>query len=407
MALDYTRPMRPRRLLVLFFAASAAVLPARSQTIGESETYSQYEMRYGDPVEVSISDLIQTPTAYEGRAVRTRGRFEMDAAGSFRSYLLRNTFGDKVRITPVPEVRSNFEAEALQMLGRELDITGVFAGPAGRVTSGDLDVGYVTFWKYLGEAPELKDTSKVPTASLEQLTTNPGRFDGRQIRVVGQFRGRNLFGDLPPSTQQDRDDWVVKDDVYAVWITNRKPKGDGFELDGTLKRDSGKWLEVVGRVDVRKGFAYLTAQRVALASAPTPTARAAPPKPPVERPRVPPMVIFTLPLDGESDVPGAARFAVQFSKDMDEDTFKGHVILRYSGRPQAGDRDLDGVSMRYDGGRKALVIDPGDILRPGRQVELLLLPGILDIDGMALVPRQGALPEGAQVVDALRWRIGL
>jgi hypothetical protein len=400
--------MRPRRLFPLLLAAFGAALPAHPQGVSTGEVYSEYEMRYGDPVEVSISDLISTPTAYNERAVRTRGRLEMDANGSFRTYMLRNNFGDKVRIGPVSEVRSNFESEALQMMGRDLDVTGVFIVPAqANPSSGDVNIGTITFWKYFGEPPEIKDVSKVPTATLEQISTNPGRFEGRQLRVVGQFRGSNLFGDLPPTSQTNRSDWVVKDDVYSIWVTGRKPKGEGFDLDTRLKRDSGKWLEVVGRVDVRKGFAYLSAQRVALTTPPTPTAQAAPPKAPVERPRVPPMVIFTLPLDGESDVPGGARFAVQFSKDMDEDTFKGHVILRYSGRPQAGDRDLDGVSMRYDGGRKALVIDPGDILRPGRIVELLLLPGILDIDGMPLVPRQGSLPDGAQVVDALRWRIGL
>ncbi len=407
MALDYTRPMRSRRALTLFLATFAAALPARPQGVSSSETYSQYEMRFGDPVEVSISDLVNTPTAYQDRAVRVRGRLQLDASGSFRSYQLQNNFGDKVRIAPVSEVRSYFEGEALQLMGREVDVTGVFQTATSQSTSGDLNIGSITFWKYFGEAPEIKDVSKVPTATLEQISTNPGRFEGRQIRVVGQFRGRNLFGDLPPTSQTNRSDWVVKDDVYALWVTGRKPKGDGFDLDATLKRDSGKWLEVVGQIELRKGFAYLTAQRVALTTPPTPTAQALPPKPPVERPRVPPVVIFALPLDGEVDVPGAARFAVQFSKDMDEDTFKGHVVLRYSGRPQAGDRDLDGVSMRYDGGRKALVVDPGDILRPGRQVELLLLPGILDVDGMPLAPRHGPLPEGSQVVDALRWRIGL
>jgi Bacterial Ig-like domain len=392
--------MLPRRFVAGFLAVFCCAGLAWAQT------YSQYEMRYGEPVEVSISDLASTPSAYENRAVRTHGRLEIDPAGGFRNYTLRGGFGDRVRVAPVPDVASAFEGEVLQMVGRDLDVTGVFL-PAAQGASGTQVAGGIQFWKYFGEPPELKDASRVPSATLEQLSTNPARFEGRLIRVVGQFRGRNLFGDLPVTSQTNRSDWVVKDDVYAVWITGRRPKGDGFDLDATLKRDTGKWLEVVGRVDVRRGFAYLQAQRVSLTTPPTPTARAEPPKPLVDRPRVPPMVIFTLPLDGENDVPGAVRFAVQFSKDMDEDSFKGHVVLRYSGRPQAGDRDLDGVAMRYDGGRRALIVDPGDILRPGRQVELLFLPGIQDLDGLALVPRRGTLPEGAQVVDVLRWRIGL
>jgi hypothetical protein len=61
--------------------------------------------------------------------------------------------------------------------------------------------------------------------------------------------------------------------------------------------------------------------------------------------------------------------------------------------------------MTYDGGRRALTIDPGDLLRPGRQLELLLLPGIIDIDGLELIPRPGKPPEMA--VDVLRFQVGL
>ncbi len=383
------------------FFVAVAVFP--------QERASRYEMQYGEPVEVSISDLAQNPSSYENRSVRTRGRLELEASGSFHTYAIRNNFGDKVRVAPVSEVAAAWDSEVLTMIGRDLDVTGVFLRATSQQLSsaGSGGTGTIQFWTFLGEAPEIKDDAKVPVATLEQLATNPARFEGRQLKVIGQFRGRNLFGDLPPSTQTSRADWVVKDDVYALWITGRKPKGEGFELDPGLKRDTGKWLEVTGRVDVRRGFAYLTAQRVALSLPPTPTARVEPPTPPPERPKLPPMVIFALPLDGESDVPGEARFAVQFSKDMDEDSLKGRVVLRYAGRPQPGDRDLDGVVMRYDGGRRALIIDPGDVLRPGRQVELLLLPGIVDSDGVPLAPRQGPLPEGATVVDALHWRIRL
>jgi hypothetical protein len=61
------------------------------------------------------------------------------------------------------------------------------------------------------------------------------------------------------------------------------------------------------------------------------------------------------------------------------------------------------VKIDYDGGRRALVIDPGDLLRPGRTVEILLLPGIVDIDGLALETRPGFASGGA--VDQLRFQI--
>jgi hypothetical protein len=187
--------------------------------------------------------------------------------------------------------------------------------------------------------------------------------------------------------------------VFAVWVTGKKPKGSGWQLDSSLKRDTGKWIEVIGRPVSRNGITYVQAMKVSLTTAPSPTAQAAPPPPPPERPRVPPVVVFALPLDGEAEVPTDSRFVVQFSKDMDEATFTGRIRLRYVGPRLAGDREFDGLKLSYDRGRRALTVDPGDILRPHRQIELILLPGIQDVDGLALGPRNGKeLVEGAEVL---------
>ena len=115
------------------------------------------------------------------------------------------------------------------------------------------------------------------------------------------------------------------------------------------------------------------------------------------------MVAFSLPLDGERDVPRDTVFRVQFSRDMDEASLKDHVLLRYAGRPQAGDNALDAVRLSYDGGLRTLRVDPGDLLRPGRVVEVLLLPGILDIDGAPLETRPGIRPGAA--ADVLRFQV--
>jgi hypothetical protein len=54
-------------------------------------------------------------------------------------------------------------------------------------------------------------------------------------------------------------------------------------------------------------------------------------------------------------------------------------------------------------GRRALKVDPGDQLRAGRVVELILLPGIVDIDGQPLQSRPDHDPGGA--ADVLRYRV--
>ncbi|PYQ19307.1 MAG: hypothetical protein DMF79_12880 [Acidobacteria bacterium] len=61
--------------------------------------------------------------------------------------------------------------------------------------------------------------------------------------------------------------------------------------------------------------------------------------------------------------------------------------------------------MSYDGGRRALIIDPGDVLRSGRVVELILLPGIVDVDGLPLESRPGKMVGPA--AEVLRYQVSL
>jgi hypothetical protein len=264
------------------------------------------------------------------------------------------------------------------------------------------------FWAFTGP-PEGNDAQKAKDAkpaTLEALVTQPGKRDGQTVRIVGKFRGRNLYGDLPVSSQRSTADWVIKDDLFAVWVTGKKPKGSGWELDSTLKRDTGKWIEVVGKVETSRGVTYVRAYKVDLTTPPSAVADAKAPPPPPPRPKLPPVIVFAMPLDGEADVPTNSRFVVQFNKDMDQSTFAGKVQLRYVGPRLPGDREFDGVKLTYDEGRRALTVDPGDVLRPGRAVELILLPGIVDIDGLPLVPRATAHHDAGDAVEVLRYDVG-
>src|SRR5204863_270053 len=82
----------------------------------------------------------------------------------------------------------------------------------------------------------------------------------------------NLYGDLPARSERASGDWVIKDDLYAVWVSGRKPKGSGWELDANLKRDTGKWIEVIGKPETRNGVTYVRAAHVRITDPPRPTA---------------------------------------------------------------------------------------------------------------------------------------
>jgi hypothetical protein len=188
-----------------------------------------------------------------------------------------------------------------------------------------------------------------------------------------------------------------------VWVTNRKPKGDGFELDPAIRRDTNRWVEVIGRPSTRNGVVVVDALQVTLTQPPTPKADAAPPPPPPERPKVPPMIVFSLPLDGESDFDFSGRIIVQFNNDMEEESFKGRVGLRYEGPAVPGDPGFESMRVSYNPGAKALIVDPGVPIMRGRVLDLVLLTGIVDIDGQPLARRDGK-PAQQDIAEMLRFK---
>jgi hypothetical protein len=390
--------MRLRVALVALLVGLAAGAHAQ-----QAYAPSRYEMMYGEPVDVPLDSLIDMPETYANRAVRTRGNLDFLHSQTTTDLVYTlGTFGRRAVILPVPETQGAWRQDAPRWLGREVEVTGLVS--VGNDPERGTTTAILNFWTYYGPR-EKKEGPPVPSkeVTLEDLVTRPGQHDGEEVRVIGQFRGANLFGDLPSASRRRSDDWVVKEDLFAAWVTGKKPRGSGWQLDPKLHRDTGKWLSVQGRVRTIHGVVYIDATDLSLtkprAALPAAKAPELPPPPPPE----PPVIVFSLPLDGERDVPPNSIFKVQFSKDMDETTFKGRVVLRYAGRPRPGDRPLDAVKVSYDEGRKALIVDPGDLLRPGRVVELLLLPGIVDLDGLPLHARPGLDPGGA--AELLRYQI--
>lgn len=115
--------------------------------------------------------------------------------------------------------------------------------------------------------------------------------------------------------------------------------------------------------------------------------------------------MFTLPLEGEP-VSQGSRLAIQFTQYMQDESFRGRVRLRYAG-PAPAEEVAIRIRTTYDEVHRALIVEPEQPLDPGRELELLLLPGILDARGVPLAPRPGGGAAGAAgVVDVVRYLAG-
>jgi hypothetical protein len=111
-------------------------------------------------------------------------------------------------------------------------------------------------------------TGDTPMSALEDLVLGGGELGKETVEVVGQFRGANLFGDLPDGSQRKAGDWVIRSGDAAAWVTGKKPKGKGWALDPSSRGDCKWWLHVKGRAERRDGVVYIRAKKVSLTKDP-------------------------------------------------------------------------------------------------------------------------------------------
>lgn len=349
-----------------------------------------YEALNGRPVEVSIAELFAAPDLFQSRAVRVRGVAEPLPQG--RGLKLSDE-GCELLAVPQPEIEPIVQSLVRDWRGQEVEVAGVLRRRSAAPS--EAPAPEIGFWEYLGPERVHAATAEASRAAIRDLLERPAEFAGRTVRVVGRFRGGNLERDLPEPGP--RSAWVIKSGHHAIWVTGHKPAGRGFALRPEIAQNTGKWLEVVGRLETWKETMVLRAKAVAL-TAPAASVLRGPRLRTLERPEV----VFTLPLVGDEPVAPDAIFLVQFSTYMDEDTFENRIRLRYGDLPEP-QGELRSVRWRYDDVKRTLMVDPGAPLRRGGSVELLLLPGITDAWAVPLLSAPETGPQG--ILRLLRWQV--
>jgi hypothetical protein len=224
----------------------------------------------------------------------------------------------------------------------------------------------------LGGTSPPPPATNATTPPLRAVAMEPSRFDAQKITITGQFRGRNLFGDLPEEPTQGKYQFVLRSGDAALWIVGLQPKGKTFNFDPSKRIDTGRWVTVQGTVHSARGLTWLDGSSIELAPTPQETTQVTidlPPPPPVE-------ILFIAPEEGEGDVKTTERIRVQLSRDLDPATLKDHI--RFT--PEVA------FTTNYTRENRALEIRPSAGLPAQTLVKVEFLEGIKGPDGGALKP---------------------
>ena len=222
--------------------------------------------------------------------------------------------------------------------------------------------------------------------SVRALALQPWRFEGQKVTIVGQFHGRNLFGDLPSAPGKSRYDFVLRSADAAVWVTGLRPRGRGFDLSVDARVDTGRWLQVSGIVSVDRGLVTVAGETVATTSAPdaAPAEEEAPaPAAALETAEM----IFSSPTEDDINVAPGGSVRVQFSRGLDPASIAGQIRVTYIGTaaPDAVE-STPAFQHSYDLGNRAIEIKFASPLDRFRTVKVELLDGIKAFDGAPVTP---------------------
>lgn len=303
------------------------------------------------------------------------------------------------------------DAASIRLVGRERpnegtsELRGVVYD-IGRMNADDprlltLDVAdsirraYGDRWPKPGEEIVLQVTSAGPpppsvnasAPPIRHIALDPPRYDGTKVSVAGQFRGRNLYADLPDAPSGSREDFVLRSGDASVWVTGLRARGKGFSFDGTRRVDTGRWVRVTGTVRQGRGLVWMEGASIELAEPPTEEIAevVGPPLPP------PPLdIVFTSPTDGEVDVQSDVSIRLQFSRDVDPASLKDRIRISYLPAESAERADQPSEPVTFTTNwtpvNRALQIRPTQPLERFRQLRLELLEGIRGPDGAVLKP---------------------
>jgi hypothetical protein len=343
----------------------------------------------------NIAALLAYPTFYTGRQVLIVGKVSVEKdelrvssdAGSIRLITKANAPDG------LDEIRGEFwdvgrmKPDDPRLLQYDLQSTFHFDPNGPWPKAGDVKAFIAT---------SVTATQPAQNATIRSIVLDPDRFLDQKVTITGQFSGRNLLGDMPDAPGRTRYDFVLRTTDAAIWVVNMRPRirdanGKETELGLDARIDTSRWLEVRGTVQQGRGLQWIDAEAGSLKFA----------KPPTETPTAtedlvrvamgpPPEAIFSAPTNEETDVATSTSVRIQFSRDLDPATVRGHVHARYvpAESAQRGEPDTPPINLTatYNASNRVVEIKFAQPLERFRTVKIDLGADIIGTDQQALKP---------------------
>ena len=258
-------------------------------------------------------------------------------------------------------------------------------------------------WPRSGEVTALLATGILPASaplapSIRAIVLNPTRYLDQRVTITGQYSGRNLIGDLPEGPGKSRYDFVLRSADAAIWVTGVPPRGRDFDLALDARIETDRWLQVSGTVQRGRGLQWIEADAGSLTLAKSPSETVAEEDATSVRAFAapPPEVLFSAPTQDETEVSPTTAVRVQFSRDLNVATLKGHVRVGYRRVESTEPEPATEFGFQYNVVSRVLEIKFTKRLEPFRTVSVQLLEGILGTDGQPLKPWTLAFSVGGQ-----------
>lgn len=239
--------------------------------------------QYGEPVRQQLATIAESPEAYRSHHphVITQGRLDVLPSQAWglsdggppvllllghglEGDMLHRFVGGRLEVRGI--VRTLRPKEYVN--GVDLDLIEDPYLPVLPAPAFDLPKASITMLSFSDASEQGAGARPGGEVTAGDVLADPQAYVGKSVRLVGRFRGRNLYSDLPDASRRSPSDWVLHDGEHAVWVCGKSPRGKGWSLDLDSKSDTARWLEVTGKAEVVAGIPYVRASKVALTKAP-------------------------------------------------------------------------------------------------------------------------------------------